>query len=104
MTQPGQPESERPVPTSTEEALAIARTCFQPRCPDGSLAPLNVQEFDLGYLVYATFPPRPDPTVPPEQGGSHLVISKATGELGYVPNLPPEVAIPLYRKHYGPRA
>ncbi|MEU9114472.1 hypothetical protein AB0D04_22440 [Streptomyces sp. NPDC048483] len=90
------------MPTSAEEALAAARKHFRPRCEDGTLAPLHVEEFDIGYLIHATFPPRPDPTTPPPQGGSHLVIAKDNGQLGYVPNLPPEYAIEVYRKHYRP--
>ncbi|MGP4002254.1 hypothetical protein [Streptomyces sp. 8N706] len=104
MTQPNQPESERGVPTSAEEALEMARLEFEPRLTDGSLAPLRVQEFDLGYLVYAVFPPNPNPTVPAALGGSNVMVSKATGKLGYVPNFPLETAIDLYRKHYGPSA
>ncbi|MFG2192534.1 hypothetical protein [Streptomyces sp. NPDC048639] len=105
MTQPHDPESSpsRP-PTSAEEALDIARVEFQPRLPDGTPAPLRVHEFDLGFLVTGVFPPRTDRTAPSPQGGSHVVVSKATGKLGYVPNLPPEVAIDVYRKQYGPHA
>ncbi|WP_405725574.1 hypothetical protein OG607_21165 [Streptomyces sp. NBC_01537] len=95
MTQPT-------VPTGPEDALAIARATFQPRWPDGTLAPLHVHEFDIGYLVYASFPPVTDLSRPPEPGGSHLVISKRDGELSYVPNLPPETAIAVYRKHFRP--
>ncbi|WP_425828772.1 hypothetical protein [Streptomyces fractus] len=81
-------------PRTADEALAIARTTFQPLCADGTPATLNVQEFDLGFLVYATFPP----TEPPSYGGSHLVVSKADGSTMYVPNFPPESAISLYRR------
>jgi hypothetical protein len=59
MTQPT-------VPTGPEDALAIARATFQPRWPDGTLAPLHVHEFDIGYLVYASFPPVTDLSRPPE--------------------------------------
>ncbi|MFF3543497.1 hypothetical protein ACFYXD_16855 [Streptomyces platensis] len=45
---------------------------------------MHVQEFDLGYLVYATFPP----TEPRSFGGTHLVISKADGTPTFVPNFP----------------
>ncbi|MFE0374607.1 hypothetical protein ACFW1M_03280 [Streptomyces inhibens] len=86
------------VPTTTEEALAIARTSFQPRCHDGTPASVHVQEFDIGYLVYATFPP----TEPRSFGGSHLVISKADGALTFVPNFPPKSAIAQYRKRHHP--
>ncbi|MET8475352.1 hypothetical protein ABZY90_28345 [Streptomyces sp. NPDC006422] len=84
-------------PRTADEALAIARTTFQPLCADGTPATLNVQEFDLGFLIYATFPP----TEPPSYGGSHLVISKTDGSTMYVPNFPPDSAISLYRRTVG---
>ncbi|MGW9170258.1 hypothetical protein [Streptomyces decoyicus] len=88
------PEAETPVPpTTAEEVLEMARTSFQPLCHDGTPAPLHVEEFDIGYLVYARFPP----TEPRSFGGSHLVISKADGARTYVPNFPPKSAIALYR-------
>lgn len=93
-----------PVPNSAEEALAAARTRFQPLCDDGTPAILHVEEFDIGYLIYAVFPPPADPDPDPfanlSYGGSHLVISKADGALDYVPNFPPESAIELYRTQY----
>ncbi|MET7796014.1 hypothetical protein [Streptomyces decoyicus] len=93
------PEAAKPVPpTTAEEALEIARTSFKPRCHDGTLAPLHVEEFDIGYLVYARFPP----TEPRSFGGSHLVISKADGARTYVPNFPPKSAIALYRERHHP--
>lgn len=52
------PEAEKPVPPATaDEALEMARTSFQPLCHDGTPAPLHVEEFDIGYLVHARFPP-----------------------------------------------
>ncbi|MFD7666475.1 hypothetical protein [Streptomyces sp. NPDC059788] len=97
-----------PVPPSTppataEEALAIVRSRYaQPRLADGSPAPMHVHEFDIGYLVYATFPPTEpvDPTappMPPPPGGANIVVAKDTGETTTVPNFPPEAAIALYR-------
>ncbi|MEU9114331.1 hypothetical protein AB0D04_21725 [Streptomyces sp. NPDC048483] len=89
-----------PVPASAEEALAVARTRFQPLWEDGSPAPLHVEEFDIGYLIYAEFPPVEDPFTELSYGGSNLVIAKADGALSYVPNFPPESAIELYRTRY----
>ena len=105
MTQPNEPgaSGHRP-PANADEALTMARAEFQPVLPDGSPAPLHVHEFDLGYLVYAVFPRHEGTTAPPTLGGSHVVVSKATGKLGYVPNFPPETAIETYRRHYGPDA
>ncbi|MFC8094730.1 hypothetical protein [Streptomyces sp. NPDC057301] len=89
-------------PTTSDQALAIVRSRYaQPQLPDGSPAELRVEEFDIGYLVYAVFPPvtdaagRPQPAPP---GGSKIVVSKETGETVTVPNYPTEAAIALYRK------
>ncbi|ARH91124.1 hypothetical protein [Streptomyces sp. MOE7] len=98
------PETEPPaestpqIPATPAEALEIASSSFRPRCHDGTLAPLHVEEFDIGYLIYATFPP----TEPRSFGGSHLVISKSDGAPTYVANLPPQSAIALYRKRHHP--
>ncbi|MGY5123876.1 hypothetical protein [Streptomyces nigrescens] len=92
------PEPENAPPATPEEALARARAHFRPRCRDGSPASVHVQEFDLGYLIYATFPP----TEPRSFGGSHLVISKTDGALTFVPNFPPASAIALYRRRHHP--
>ncbi|WP_190201447.1 hypothetical protein [Streptomyces djakartensis] len=63
---------------------------------------LSVDEFDIGYVVYAVLPPsvdasgRPRPAPP---GGAKIVVSKETGESVTVPNYPSEQAIALYRKN-----
>ncbi|GHH31541.1 hypothetical protein [Streptomyces lanatus] len=87
---------------TSEQALAIVRGRYAlPTLPDGTPAELRVTEFDIGYLVYAVFPPvtdaagRPQPAPP---GGSKIVVVKDTGETVTVPNLPSEEAIALYRK------
>ncbi|MGW3142856.1 hypothetical protein [Streptomyces sp. NPDC001139] len=92
-------------PTTPEQALDIVRSRFaEPRLPDGSRAELRVEEFDIGYLVYAVFPPvtdaagRPQPAPP---GGSKIVVSKTTGETVTVPNYPTQAAIDLYRRQHG---
>ncbi|MFE7441496.1 hypothetical protein ACFU7X_13665 [Streptomyces chartreusis] len=89
-------------PASAEEALAIVRSRYaQPKLPDGTPAELGVEEFDIGYLVYAVFPPvtdaagRPQPAPP---GGSKIVVAKDTGESVTVPNYPTQTAIALYRR------
>ncbi|MFJ9851115.1 hypothetical protein [Streptomyces sp. NPDC101150] len=64
---------------------------------------MHVHEFDIGYLVYATFPRttpasgRPQPNPP---GGAKIVVAKDTGETTTVPNLPTESAISLYRQQH----
>ncbi|MGW6734145.1 hypothetical protein [Streptomyces sp. NPDC055013] len=89
-------------PTSSEQALAIVRSrCAQPELPDGTPAELRVAEFDIGYLVFAVFPPVADAAgraQPAPPGGSKIVVAKDTGETVTVPNYPTEAAIALYRK------
>ncbi|MGW0551198.1 hypothetical protein [Streptomyces altiplanensis] len=95
-------------PTTPEQALEIVRSRYaRPRLPDGTPVPLHVHEFDIGYLVYATFPPttdaagRPQPSPP---GGGKIVVSKDTGETATVPNYPTGKAIALYRRQHQPDA
>ncbi|WP_210582689.1 hypothetical protein [Streptomyces sp. GESEQ-4] len=90
-------------PTTPSEAIAIVQARYaHPKLPDGTPAELNVHEFDVGYLVYAVFPPsvdasgRPQPAPP---GGAKIVVSKETGETVTVPNYPIQQAIALYRKN-----
>ncbi|MGW5115507.1 hypothetical protein ACWEQ8_08700 [Streptomyces noursei] len=102
------PQEDPAPPTTPEEALAIAlRHYAQPKNADGSLVPLHVHEFDIGYLVYRTYPPAPIDAagrpLPPPPGGAKIVVSKGTGETYTVPNLPTESAIELYREQRGKR-
>ncbi|AJT67215.1 hypothetical protein T261_5595 [Streptomyces lydicus] len=101
--EPYQPEY-IPVPASVEDALAAARTRFGPVSEDGTPGSLHVEEFDIGYLIYAVFPQPADPSTPPSFGGSNLVISKIDGALEYLPNFPSETAIALYRRKFRPNA
>lgn len=92
-------------PASAEDALAIVRSrCAVPKLPDGTPAPLRVHEFDIGYLVYPTFP-RPDAASGRSRlgplGGSKVVVAKDSGETVWVPNLPTASAIALYRSRRG---
>ena len=99
MTTAGNNDNRRkPIPGSAAEALEIAETHFLPKRSDGTPAPAEVHEFDLGYLICLVALPKVDAGRPPELGGAHLVISKETGEASYIPNLPPELAISLYRR------
>ncbi|MFC7308151.1 hypothetical protein ACFQVC_28490 [Streptomyces monticola] len=98
------PPSTRPrtPPSTPEQALAIVRGRYaEPKLPDGSPAQMRVHEFDVGYLVYAIFPPTTDAAGRPRPaplGGSHVVVSKDTGETFTIPNFPTEQAIALYKK------
>ncbi|MFC9237424.1 hypothetical protein ACFTZK_13330 [Streptomyces decoyicus] len=102
------PRGPRPVPTSPEEALEIARTQYAPVWPDGTPAPLTVHEFDIGYLVCAKLPPHPKTTPtgerprPRNPGGTCVVVAKDTGEICRVSHRPPSDSIALYRKFYRP--
>ncbi|WP_328355575.1 hypothetical protein OG800_15105 [Streptomyces sp. NBC_00445] len=90
-------------PVTPAQALEIVRARYaQPKLPDGTPAELQVHEFDIGYLVYAVYPPRTDAAGPPQPappGGAKIVVSKETGETVTVPNYPTEQAIALYRKN-----
>ncbi|MBT2397832.1 hypothetical protein [Streptomyces sp. ISL-100] len=90
-------------PTTPTQAVEIVRSRYaQPKLPDGTPAELKVHEFDIGYLVYAVFPPRTDAAGRPQPsppGGAKIVVSKETGETVTVPNYPTAKAIALYRKN-----
>ncbi|MEU9486021.1 hypothetical protein AB0D83_20545 [Streptomyces decoyicus] len=102
MTSDNSPTDRQNVPTNPDEALEAVRRQFGlPHSFDGTPAPLHVQEFDLGYLVYATYAKPVDRNgrpVPAPPGGSSFVVAKESGAISTVPNYPPEQAIALYRK------
>ncbi|MFD5395592.1 hypothetical protein ACFWJW_15370 [Streptomyces sp. NPDC127097] len=89
-------------PTTPDEALAIVRSRYaEPTLADGSPAPMQVEEFDIGYLVSADFDDYTDASGEPQPapaGGSMIIVAKETGETVTVPNLPAESAIELYRQ------
>ncbi|KAA6213979.1 hypothetical protein CP973_32985 [Streptomyces albofaciens JCM 4342] len=92
-------------PTTPEEALAIVLSRYaRPQLADGSPASMHVHEFDIGYLVYPTYPPSApvDPAAPPmpaPPGGANVVVAKDTGETVTVPNVDNDSAIASYRRH-----
>ncbi|MEJ8647956.1 hypothetical protein WKI65_07645 [Streptomyces sp. MS1.AVA.3] len=95
-------------PTTPEQALAIVRSRYaEPTPADGSPAPMHVEEFDIGYLVYTEYPGTTDASGEPQPappGGSKIVVAKDTGETVTVPNFPTETAIALYRQQRPPQA
>ncbi|MEU8783653.1 hypothetical protein [Streptomyces sp. NPDC048637] len=94
----------QPVPANADEALEIGREHFPEVGSPGGPAELLVHEFDIGYLIYAGWPPAEDPTAPPaEPGGSNIVIAKADGEVSSLPNFPPESAVELYHRLHSRR-
>lgn len=59
---------------------------------------LSFKEFDLGYLVWITPPPR-DATSPPSSvGGSYLIVDKVSGETSAWPMLGASMTIDQYRR------
>ncbi|MGI5257693.1 hypothetical protein ACWDBF_17525 [Streptomyces angustmyceticus] len=94
-----------PLPTNEAEALVIGRQYFSEVGSPGGPSALFVHEFDIGYLILASWPRPEDPTAPPaDPGGSHVVISKTDGEVTFVPNFPPEDAVELYHQILDRRA
>lgn len=93
----------QPVPTSQDEALEIGRRHFPTVGAPGGPSALFVHEFDVGYLVHASWPAQEDPEAPPaEPGGSNVAISKVNGDVTFLPNFPPEEAVELYHRFYRP--
>ncbi|MGW7573964.1 hypothetical protein [Streptomyces sp. NPDC054765] len=87
----------RPVPATEAEALEIGRQHFPEVGSPGGPSGLFVHEFDIGYLIHASWPRTEDPIAPPaEPGGSNVIVSKLDGEVSFVPNFPPESAVELY--------
>ncbi|AZS71724.1 hypothetical protein DDE74_12855 [Streptomyces lydicus] len=92
------------VPANADEALEIGREHYPEVGSPGGPSGLFVHEFDIGYLIHASWPPAEDPTAPPaEPGGSNVVISKIDGEVSFLPNFPPEDAVELYHRLRGGR-
>ncbi|GFE24838.1 hypothetical protein RB199_03360 [Streptomyces libani] len=92
------------VPANADEALEIGREHYPEVGSPGGPSGLFVHEFDIGYLIHASWPPAEDPTAPPANpGGSNVVISKADGEVSFLPNFPPEEAVELYHRLRGGR-
>ncbi|WP_432141658.1 hypothetical protein [Streptomyces sp. bgisy084] len=92
----------QPVPANADEALEIGRQHFPEVGSPGGPSGLFVHEFDIGYLIHASWPPPADPTAPPaEPGGSNVVIAKTDGEVSFLPNFPPESAVELYHRLRG---
>ncbi|MGW2627992.1 hypothetical protein ACWC2K_01470 [Streptomyces chattanoogensis] len=91
------------MPANEADALEIGRRHFPEVGSPGGPSGLFVHEFDIGYLIHASWPRREDPTAPPsEPGGSNVIIAKADGEVSFVPNFPPEDAVELYHESYRP--
>ncbi|MEU6958862.1 hypothetical protein [Streptomyces chrestomyceticus] len=91
------------MPTTPEEAREIGRHYFREVGSPGGPSGLFVHEFDVGYLVRASWPAPADPQAPPAgPGGSNVAISKADGEVTQLPNHPPEEAVKIYHRWYRP--
>ncbi|MFF3270313.1 hypothetical protein ACFYWU_05165 [Streptomyces chrestomyceticus] len=91
------------MPTTPEEAREIGRRYFREVGSPGGPSGLFVHEFDVGYLVRASWPAPADPQAPPAgPGGSNVAISKADGEVTQLPNHPPEEAVKIYHRWHRP--
>ncbi|KUL40239.1 SUKH-4 family immunity protein [Streptomyces regalis] len=93
--------------TSQEQALAIADRWLN---PEGSVEPrreVRVQEFDLGWVVWAApAEPERDPVTgerrpPAEIGNACGVVDRRTGELTVWPSVPVDEVVRMYRQKHG---
>ncbi|MFE9024444.1 SUKH-4 family immunity protein [Streptomyces sp. NPDC007808] len=93
--------------TSQEQALAIADRWLN---PDGSAEPrreVRMQEFDLGWVVWAApAEPERDPVTgerrpPAEIGNACGVVDRRTGELTLWPSVPVDEVVQMYRQKHG---
>lgn len=91
------------MPTTPEEAREIGSRYFREVGSPGGPSGLFVHEFDVGYLVRASWPAPADPQAPPAgPGGSNVAISKVDGEVTQLPNHPPEEAVKIYHRWHRP--
>ncbi|ARF55421.1 hypothetical protein [Streptomyces gilvosporeus] len=92
------------IPATAEEALEIGRAHYPAVGSPGGPSGLFVHEFDVGYLIHASWPAPEGPAgIPRDPGGSHIVIAKRDGGVTAVPNFPPESAVEVYRTWHRPR-
>jgi hypothetical protein len=93
--------------TSQEQALALADRWLN---PEGSAEPrreVRMQEFDLGWVVWAApAEPERDPVTgerrpPAEIGNACGVVDRRTGELTVWPSVPVEEVVRMYRQKHG---
>src|SRR5262245_58004347 len=84
---------------SREEADQIAEKWIRENGPEGVSVTVVVDEFDLGYVVWATQPPDELPLF----GAGRGVIDKTTGELSVWPSLPIDMVITQYRQREATR-
>ncbi|MEU1854147.1 SUKH-4 family immunity protein [Streptomyces sp. NPDC019990] len=93
--------------TSQEQALAIADRWLN---PEGSAEPrreVRMQEFDLGWVVWAApAEPERDPVTgerrpPAEIGNACGVVDRRTGELTVWPSVPVDEVVRIYRQKHG---
>ncbi|MGI5378643.1 SUKH-4 family immunity protein [Streptomyces sp. CA-251387] len=93
--------------TSQEQALAIADRWLN---PEGSAEPrreVRMQEFDLGWVVWAApAEPEREPVTgerrpPAEIGDACGVVDRRTGELTVWPSVPVDEVVQMYRQKHG---
>lgn len=81
-----------------EEALRRAREWLSGGTHEDALAPLDVFEFDLGYVVWPVRPAGEAGRPPAVIGGARAVVDRETGELTTWPMLPAPVIAEQYRE------
>lgn len=93
--------------TSQEQALAVADRWLN---PEGSAEPrreVRMQEFDLGWVVWAApAAPERDPVTgerrpPAEIGNACGVVDRRTGELTVWPSVPVDEVVQMYQQKHG---
>ncbi|MFC7308664.1 SUKH-4 family immunity protein [Streptomyces monticola] len=96
--------------TTQEQAFATADRWLNAHAPTGARREVRLQEFSLGWVVWAAPPPEErDPVTgarrpPAEFGGATGVVDRRTGELTTWPSVPVEEVMRMYEeKHAGPR-
>ncbi|MDO0911300.1 SUKH-4 family immunity protein [Streptomyces sp. DT2A-34] len=92
--------------TSQEQALAIADRWLNPEGSTGPRRELRMQEFDLGWVVWAEpAEPERDPVTgerrpPAEIGSACGVVDRGSGELTVWPSVPVNEVVRMYRQKH----
>ncbi|MDG4856986.1 SUKH-4 family immunity protein [Streptomyces sp. T-3] len=93
--------------TTQEQAFATADRWLNGDAPAGQRREVLMQEFSLGWVVWAAPPPMEvDPVTgarrpPAEFGGASGVVDRRTGELSTWPSVPVEEVIRMYEDKHG---
>ncbi|WP_329311756.1 SUKH-4 family immunity protein [Streptomyces sp. NBC_01262] len=92
---------------SQEQALATAERWLNGHAPQEQHRRIGIQEFDLGWVVWAVPPPvEVDPVTgqrrpPADFGNASGVVDRRTGELTVWPSVPVDEVIGMYQAKHG---